>query len=60
MFAQWCLEVNNKVDDLDALLKFKAACAVEATAEANNGTYTSTICHFMSCRKLKLLRAMIS
>jgi hypothetical protein len=40
MFAQLCLDFNNKVDDPDALLaKFKAACAVEATAEANNGTY---------------------
>jgi hypothetical protein len=34
MFAQLCLDLNNKADDPDALLaKFKAACAVKATAD---------------------------
>jgi hypothetical protein len=53
MFAQLCLDLNNKVDDPDALLaKFKAACAVKAAAEANNGTdvynaFTSLITHHL-------------
>jgi hypothetical protein len=53
MFAQLCLDLNNKVDDPDALLaKFKAACPAKATAEANNGMYvcnafTSLITHHL-------------
>jgi hypothetical protein len=51
MFAQLCLDLNNKVNDPDALLaKSKAACAVKRAAEVNNGTYmydafTSLIAH---------------
>jgi hypothetical protein len=53
MFAQLCLDLNNKVDDLDALLvQFKAACTAEVTAEANSGMYvydafTSFITHHL-------------
>jgi hypothetical protein len=53
MFAQLCLDLNNKVDDPEALLaKFKAARAVEATAEANDGmcvynAFTSLITHHL-------------
>jgi hypothetical protein len=53
MFAQLCLDLNNKVNDPDALLeKFKAAHAVKATAEANNGmcmynAFTSFITHHL-------------
>jgi hypothetical protein len=53
MFAQWCLDLNHQVDDLNALVaKFKAAHAAATNAEVNNGTYTydaftSTITHHL-------------
>jgi hypothetical protein len=52
MFAQLCLDLNAKVDEPDALLaKFKAACAVEATADANGthvyDAFTSSLTHHL-------------
>jgi hypothetical protein len=40
MFAQLCLDLNEKLDGPTPLVaKFKAACAETTNAEANNGTY---------------------
>jgi hypothetical protein len=54
MFAPFCIDLNEQVDDPNALVvKFKAACAATATsAEVNNGAYmynafTSTITHHL-------------
>jgi hypothetical protein len=53
MFAQLCIDLNQQVNDPNALVaKFKAACAAATNAEVNNGTYTydaftSTITHHL-------------
>jgi hypothetical protein len=65
MFAQLCLDLNNKVNDPDALLaKFKAARAVGATAEANNGTcvydvFTSLIAHHLSFHAMQEMNTTV-